>query len=373
MISGSTDQCSGSTGPSPACYATMLSVPAMTPSSPATPEQLADAHPNVPNSLRTTSPARRVQRAGACLLVCALVAVALAGCKPRSESGSASSPQPLPSSALRSLRAQTIHYVALGDSYASAPGVSRSKWAKGCKRSTNNYPGHVALAVQADSFDDRTCSGAQTIHATTAQPKRNGQAQIEAVTKKTTLVTLNFGGNDQRLFYQLIRTCTQLAEQNWDGSPCADHFAANTAASNVPKSTRPTDLLEVADRSEQAMVDLVRAVRHRAPKAQIMVVGYPLLVPRREPTGGCDQVALARGDFAYVHSVNQRLNDALAAAARRTGADYIDVERASRGHDICSHDPWINDSTSNVGKAAAYHPFLAEQQAVAHLVLRALD
>ena len=55
-------------------------------------------------------------------------------------------------------------------------------------------------------------------------------------------------------------------------------------------------------------------------------------------------------------------------AATATGATYVDVWKASQGHDICSADPWINGSVDHKGKALRYHPFAAEQAAVAELV-----
>jgi hypothetical protein len=45
------------------------------------------------------------------------------------------------------------------------------------------------------------------------------------------------------------------------------------------------------------------------------------------------------------------------------------VWTASAEHDICSEDPWVNGVESDQKRAAAYHPFAEEQEAVAELVL----
>ncbi len=66
------------------------------------------------------------------------------------------------------------------------------------------------------------------------------------------------------------------------------------------------------------------------------------------------------------------LDRALRGAAKDSGADFVDVWKASRGHDICSSDPWVNGAVTDRGRAAAFHPFAAEQEAVAGLVLAAI-
>ena len=83
------------------------------------------------------------------------------------------------------------------------------------------------------------------------------------------------------------------------------------------------------------------------------------------------QLPLAAGDYAYGERVNRALTEALRYAAKATGSTYVDVWAASQGHDICSDDPWINGAVNDQKRAAAYHPFAAEQIAVADLVVDA--
>ena len=71
-----------------------------------------------------------------------------------------------------------------------------------------------------------------------------------------------------------------------------------------------------------------------------------------------------------------RERDAAFDAARddAAGATFIDVRGPSEGHDICAGpDAWVNGVTPKDGVAAAYHPFAAEQAAIAELVERALQ
>ena len=103
----------------------------------------------------------------------------------------------------------------------------------------------------------------------------------------------------------------------------------------------------------------------RSPKAKVLAIGYPQLVSADHV---CSKLPLATGDYAYLEKINRALTEAVRQAAKESGATYVDVWKASQGHDICSADPWINGSVNQQGKALRYHPFAAEQVAVASLV-----
>ena len=96
------------------------------------------------------------------------------------------------------------------------------------------------------------------------------------------------------------------------------------------------------------------------------MVGYPRIV---SPDDTCRELPLARGDYEYAEKVNLALTEMLRKAAEATGTTYVDVWKASEGHDICSDDPWINGSVDDEKQAARYHPFANEQAAVADLIL----
>ena len=58
--------------------------------------------------------------------------------------------------------------------------------------------------------------------------------------------------------------------------------------------------------------------------------------------------------------------------AAGVGADYVDTYALSKGHDVCSDDPWLNGAVDKPGQAVALHPFEAFHQAVAAAILRLL-
>ncbi|WP_139984479.1 SGNH/GDSL hydrolase family protein [Nocardioides litoris] len=235
-------------------------------------------------------------------------------------------------------------YVALGDSYAAAPGVPETDPAAGCLRSSSNYA-HLVAEETGLSLVDATCSGADTADVLAKQ--------VQRVTPDTELVTIGIGGNDSDLFTRLIGACAQASGSDPQGSPCTDTIAAEAEST----LTRTADSIgEVLD-----------AITTAAPEAQVVVVGYPDLLPAR---GSCpDLVPIAAGDYAFVNEVTHGLSDALEAAATERDLDFIDLRGPSQGHSICSDDPWINGATTAPDGTIPFHPFAEEQAAVADLVV----
>lgn len=115
----------------------------------------------------------------------------------------------------------------------------------------------------------------------------------------------------------------------------------------------------------------MKGIRDRAPQATVILVGYPQAVPA---TGTCQILPLAKGDYGYVRSIVDDLNEAMREAASKGRATYIDLLKASAGHDICAGpNAWINGINTDLTRALAFHPFAEEQQAVADLILAKLE
>jgi lysophospholipase L1-like esterase len=251
-------------------------------------------------------------------------------------------------------------YVALGDSYTAGYLTGELDPASGgCLRSLDNYPHRVARALDLE-LTDVSCGGATTEHVTAAQtPTRGGPVppQLDAVGEDTALVTIGLGGNDFNVFGVLVVNCVLAGQQDRTGSPCADLVAEN------PES------LDNIGKIRNRLVDVVEAVRERAPEARILLVGYPQPFPA---TAGCEQLPLADGDVPFAHDALVSLNSAVSSAARKTDTEYVDVAGASEGHDICSAEPWIAGAAPPRPDGTAYHPYPEEQELVADLLLDVL-
>ncbi|KRF17748.1 hypothetical protein ASG90_05210 [Nocardioides sp. Soil797] len=254
----------------------------------------------------------------------------------------------------------TVKYVALGDSYSAAPGVPDQTGPDSCLRSDHNYPSLVAEKLQPDTFVDVTCSGADTDDM--GRPQfMDVPAQLDAVTADTDIVTLGIGGNDFNLFAKLVGQCAFVRGQDPTGAPCRK-------AMNV---TGKDKLLTTIASTHRRVADVVRQVHQHAPQATVFIVGYPQILPAE---GTCPELLpLADGDYAYARKINKALTDTLEDVARTTEATYVDLWRATAGHDMCAKDPWVNGQHDQPDVAVAFHPFAAEQKAAAKQVLAAID
>lgn len=258
---------------------------------------------------------------------------------PSDASAAPSSPVPGP---------DDVQYVALGDSYAAAPGVPVSDAAGGCFRSDHNYAHLVAAQDPAIFLTDVTCSGATSDDVITKQ--------VPSLSKDTDLVTIGIGGNDFGLFTRVLGGCLSLAGDDPTGAPCT--------------ATAETQVAKVADKIQANIGSVLDAIAAAAPDARIVVVGYPALLPT---SGSCpDLVPVADGDIPFVAGINEGLSTALRREAGKRDLDYVDTFTASKGHDVCSDDPWVNGIDTAPDGTIPFHPFAVEQAAVASMITELL-
>ncbi|WP_033413641.1 SGNH/GDSL hydrolase family protein [Actinomycetospora chiangmaiensis] len=248
-------------------------------------------------------------------------------------------------------------YVALGDSYTSAPLTGATAGAPlGCLRSGNDYPHLVAAALRL-GVADVSCAGATTAALPAAQPTSAGTnpAQFDALGPDTRLVTVGIGGNDIG-FAEIVRTCLSALPF---GTPCRDHWTGGG-----------TDrLAERVEALGPALAAVLGEVRRRAPAARVAVVGYPSLLPA-SGYGCYPVVPLAPGDLAYLRGVLTALDARLERSAVAGGAVYVDTAGPSVGHDFCQA-PGVRWVEGLVPLAPAYpfHPNAAGSAALSRAVV----
>lgn len=248
--------------------------------------------------------------------------------------------------------------VHLGDSYASGAGttplVEDSPFP--CQRSSLNF-GELIAAKQNLRVIDVTCAGATT--GDFYQPQYDGVApQLDAVTEAADYVTMMIGGNDSAVYTVMVGDCTRLGADDPTGAPC--------------RTTIGGALLDqIAEQTETDVQRALRDIRARAPRAQVLIAGYPWLMPA---TTACrPAVGVADGDVAYVHRVQTALNDAIAAAAAAAGATFVDMSRLSMGHEACAPrgTRWIEPQIG-ADSPIVMHPNALGQEAIADAVARHL-
>ena len=296
--------------------------------------------------------------------VLAAVLLALTGCS-SSDASSSAATHVRRSGSARVDHHGPVRYVALGDSYTAAPYVPVTALAHGCLRSSGNYP-HVVAKQLGMRLHDVSCGGANTDDITNSQDAPSGtqqRPQIDAVQPEDQLVTVGIGGNDDHLFGTLVDRCLRLSE-----NPSIDAFpgASGSCAARVEHTLRDPRAVVTGIGSSVARV--LRLVHRRAPHAVVVLVGYPRLV---SATRTCDAAPLVAEDRRFIARLESLLHATLARAALSAGARFADMYRLSRGHEICSSAPWVNGSVTDRNRGLAFHPFAAEQQAVAAEVVQA--
>ncbi|MCX4903965.1 SGNH/GDSL hydrolase family protein [Streptomyces sp. NBC_00878] len=253
---------------------------------------------------------------------------------------------------------RTVDYVALGDSYASGPGIP-TQVDTTCARSDQNYPSLLAT-VKNWQLTDVSCGGATT--AALTGPQGTKPPQLDALDAGTDVVTLTIGGNDLG-FSSNLATCARLTSSDPTGNPCQTFFT-NTGTDRLAQRVN-----EIAP----SIAEALDSIRQRAPRAKVLVVGYPDLFP--DDGVGCTSspVPLAAGDFAYLRDTGKRLNAMLASQARASGVRYVDTYTPTIGHDMCkpTGERWIEPLVV-AAPAAGSHPNAQGRQAMATAVQRAL-
>ena len=293
---------------------------------------------------------------GGCGFLILVVLVAVAGFGYyRSESGSSADPPEPPGS---STGDGTGRYVALGDSYTSAPRTGEvAGTPPGCARSDNNYPHRVAAELGPAEFVDVSCGAATTRQLAEAQQTKNGTnpPQLDAVDDATTLVTLGMGGNDVG-FIELAGQCSTVKPGS---AQCRDRFTAGGG----------DELADRIDAAAERVGAAIGEIKARAPKAKVVIVGYPTILPDGD---GCwPSVPVGAGDVHYLRDSLARLNDSLAKQAERNGAGFADTAAPTKGHDVCtdSSERWV-EGLIPTSKAVGLHPNAKGSQAMADAVLR---
>jgi lysophospholipase L1-like esterase len=252
-----------------------------------------------------------------------------------------------------------LRYVALGDSYSAASGVlPPDPTSPFCARSTANYP-HLIAAKTGARLTDVTCGAAETKDF--KQGQYPGVApQLDALRKRTQLVTMTIGGNDNNTFIGAIVECGAAGVSTLgQGSPCRDMYG-NRFRHDIRHTTYP------------ALVKALRAVHHRAPHARVAILGYPWILPK---TDGCfDKMPVAKGDVPYLRHVQSTLNNAVRRAAAATGSTYVDFSRVSEGHDACQPTGvrWIEPVLQGTNPVVV-HPNALGEKHLAKRTMRVLQ
>lgn len=251
-------------------------------------------------------------------------------------------------------------YVSLGDSYTAGTGIKpqATKFVPdGCRQSLVNYPHLVARQLAFAAFADASCGGAQVKDMSGPQDTGDGvnAPQLDRLDDETLYVTLSVGGNDTG-FGDVVETCLRNIDPN--ANPCVEKYASDGS----------NQLVENAVNLREGVEQTVASIKQRAPRAQVVIVGYPQLLPPGARGCGRD-VGVTPADAVVINLWLRALNSTLQKAALSTGSEYVDLYGPSAGHDACKPrgERWMEPGSGTDG-ADSFHPNEAGQQAAAQAV-----
>lgn len=286
-------------------------------------------------------------------LIAAALCAALAGATPSSPATS-----------------RPLRYIALGDSFSSGEGDPPYREATNrylpphdiCHRSYRAYPQLVAgRRSSPGTWAFWACSGARLRDMTNAN-RLNPQeiAQLDRVAPpgksdpNVGLVTLTLGGNDAQFNIVWISCLASRVALPLVGR-CEGNWRAFVAAA--------------IQRLRATLPPVFRALRARAPRARILVLGYPNPFPKVLPTVSRCSLWFAPSDMRWLAKKAAALNDAIRSAAIASGVSYV-APSGFDGHDVCSRDPWFNGIELEPDKIrGSFHPNVLGQRQMARVVL----
>lgn len=237
--------------------------------------------------------------------------------------------------------AEPVGYTALGDSYASGVGTRAYYEDSGdCYRSPHAYPVRVAAEIGA-ALTFAACSGSRVADV------RN--RQLGSLGVDTEYVTVQVGGNDIG-FASVLTACARP----WPYTCWDEIDEANRKIRHV-----------LPDRLDALYADIVT----RAPRAQVVAVGYPRLFNGEQCNVGA---RISPGEQRELNKSADRLARTIESSARARGIEYVDVRKEFTGHAVCDDVEWVNGLSYPIlesyhpnqkGQRLGYTPLVTEQVA----------
>jgi lysophospholipase L1-like esterase len=210
-------------------------------------------------------------------------------------------------------------------------------------RSDHNYP-HLLAAALKLNLDDVSCAGATTANVLTT-PQGSNPPQIDAVTSNTALVTFTVGGND----IGYVATAFD----------CGGY---------VKCSVNHKQLKQALITLQGSLTTMISTIRSRAPKAELVMVTYPLLVPRK----ACPALTYTTRAVKLVGAMGKDLEQVFLKVAHSTTVRLADPYARGADHGPCAPvaRSWIAGHTVSVG--FPYHPTPLGHVEMEKLALRAI-
>lgn len=230
--------------------------------------------------------------------------------------------------------------ITLGDSYSS--GLGAGGYVDDCDRTPQAWNN----LIFGSAVTDRTllaCSGARIAEVT------QQVQQLAAIPGAgDRLITVTVGGNDAGFADELV----------------------NCLASILSCTRREAELTTLINSLHQPLVQLYDAVQAAAPGDEVIVGGYPMLVPDPAVRSDCPALTglLSDAERQMIRRLGVLLNDVIDNAAAEAGVESASDEVAAvfDGHEACANEPddwlyglkitWSAGNEPTTASASPYEP-----------------
>ncbi len=279
-----------------------------------------------------------------------------------------------------------LDYSALGDSYSSGEGLEDNdddKYLPGygdfpkCHRADRAYPallratgGSAALTSSNIDFEFLACTGARTYNVvrnvdtlrdlspgerrdaggpapgvvSADRRQSNMLGEIQSI-GDVDLITMTIGGNDAQ-WTEVVSECFFEASEE-SAHDCFDGIN-RFPGTDIPLDAWVAERLGIVASRVRTTVQDLRAV---APRATIVLVGYPQLMPESAEEQECGKLdpsfagrkLLSKTEQDDIRAYVAELDDELSDVAADIGIHYVSVIDEFAGHEICGNDgEWLN-------------------------------
>jgi poly(3-hydroxybutyrate) depolymerase len=230
-------------------------------------------------------------------------------------------------------------FVALGDAYSSGEG--NSSYLPGtdtardrCHRSTISYPfiASALLSGGPSGLVFRACGDAKIADFYGVDRRNHEPRQLQWIDGTTRLVSLSVGWADA-LLPEVLQSCVL------DSSRCEAQWRVRAQAAIRTIGAHSL-------RNRKSLYVLYKKIVSLAPKAQVVVFGYPRLFPAVPPARcgtGVHALSFTRASMEWINSEIRRLDSAIKSAAAVAHVRYVGASyKAFGGHERCTRQPDVN-------------------------------
>lgn len=135
-----------------------------------------------------------------------------------------------------------------------------------------------------------------------------------------------------------INKAIRTGKLNGNTSTVVLYAGANDTYTKVLNSHKSVG--QMGAELQAAMTAAIKQIKARAPRATVKVMGYPSITNPAGHTCVIGQLPPTNFD-RLVPAIERKLEEVSRNAANATGAQFISLKAASKGHDLCLRDPWI--------------------------------